>query len=259
MQLFSGLVHMISSKWSKLEVKGPSRKKYKKSARNTKTAGENPIYCRKKSKNFRKKFKKIRKKSKQIRKKYEISGRNEKKTFWKNECLTVKPVIVYTKAFRLVIGSMWQSVERYCAERTHHVLYFWKAGALRISNIILKGMSGASSGACLGQHLGHIVNNGQQSEVPHASVMPLFCHQWISNSSFCFRDMTIRIFCDGAGVGEEELRILVFGKRQTGRVNQSDTQQAVFRPDRRTDISLSVQSNNLNFERFVFYKQHSVN
>ena len=148
---------------------------------------------------------------------------------------------------------------RYSAERTHHVLYFWKAGALRISNIILKGMSGASSGACLGQHLGHIVNNGQQSEVPHASVMPLFCHQWISNSSFCFRDMTIRIFCDGAGVGEEELRILVFGKRQTGRVNQSDTQQAVFRPDRRTDISLSVQSNNLNFERFVFYKQHSVN
>ena len=71
-------------------------------------------------------------------------------------------------------------------------------------------------GACLGQHLGHIVNNGQQSEVLHASVMPLFCHQWISNSSFCFRDMTIRIFCDGAGVGEEELRILVFGKRQTG-------------------------------------------
>ena len=67
--------------------------------------------------------------------------------------------------------------------------------------------------------------------------------------------MTIRIFGDGAGVGEEELRILVFGKRQTGRVNQSDTQQAVFRPDRRTDISLSVQSNNLNFERFVFYKQ----
>ena len=58
MQLFSGLVHMISSIWSKLEVKGPSRKKYKKSARNTKTAGENPIYCRKKSKNFRKKFKK---------------------------------------------------------------------------------------------------------------------------------------------------------------------------------------------------------
>ena len=27
-----------------------------------------------------------------------------------------------------------------------------------------------SSGACLGQHLGHIVNNGQQSAVLHASV-----------------------------------------------------------------------------------------
>ena len=31
-----------------------------------------------------------------------------------------------------------------------------------------------SSGACLGQHLGHIVNNGQQSAVLHASVMPFF-------------------------------------------------------------------------------------
>ena len=29
-----------------------------------------------------------------------------------------------------------------------------------------------SSGACLAQHLGHIVNNGQQSAVLHASVMP---------------------------------------------------------------------------------------
>ena len=26
---------------------------------------------------------------------------------------------------------------RYCAEKTHHVLYFWKAGASRISNMIL--------------------------------------------------------------------------------------------------------------------------
>ena len=37
---------------------------------------------------------------------------------------------------------------------------------------IIWGMSGASSGACLGQHLGHIDNNGQQSAVLHASVMP---------------------------------------------------------------------------------------
>ena len=28
---------------------------------------------------------------------------------------------------------------RYSAEKTHHVLYFWKAGALRISNMILRG------------------------------------------------------------------------------------------------------------------------
>ena len=33
-------------------------------------------------------------------------------------------------------------------------------------------MSEASSGACLEQHLGHIVNNGRQSAVLHASVMP---------------------------------------------------------------------------------------
>ena len=33
------------------------------------------------------------------------------------------------------------------------------------------------SGACLGQHLGHIANNGQQSAGLHASVMPfLFWH-----------------------------------------------------------------------------------
>ena len=31
-----------------------------------------------------------------------------------------------------------------------------------------------ASEACLGQHLGHIVNNGQQSAVLHASVMPFF-------------------------------------------------------------------------------------
>ena len=30
------------------------------------------------------------------------------------------------------------------------------------------------SGACLGQHLGHIVNDGQQSAMLHASVMPFF-------------------------------------------------------------------------------------
>ena len=72
----------------------------------------------------------------------------------------------------------------------HPLLTTWKAGALRISNMILilklastgasagacrgiiLGMSGASSGACLGQHLGHIVNSGQQSAVLHASVMP---------------------------------------------------------------------------------------
>ena len=45
-----------------------------------------------------------------------------------------------------------------------------------MSGGIIWGMSGASSGACLGhylgQHLGHIVNNGQQSALLHASVMP---------------------------------------------------------------------------------------
>ena len=71
---------------------------------------------------------------------------------------------------------------RYSAEKTHHVLYFRKAGASRISNMILRGMSGASigasSGACLGHHLGHVWamlstmdNNGQQFAVLHASVM----------------------------------------------------------------------------------------
>ena len=53
--------------------------------------------------------------------------------------------------------------------------------------MILRGMSGEStwasswgmsdrvlSGACLAQHLGHIVNNGQQSVVLHASVLPFF-------------------------------------------------------------------------------------
>ena len=39
-----------------------------------------------------------------------------------------------------------------------------------VDNNIIWGMSGA----CLGQHLGHIVNNGQQSAVQHASVMPFF-------------------------------------------------------------------------------------
>ena len=33
-------------------------------------------------------------------------------------------------------------------------------------------MSDASSGACLVQHLGRIINNGQQSTVLHASVTP---------------------------------------------------------------------------------------
>ena len=32
----------------------------------------------------------------------------------------------------------------------------------------------SASGACLRQHLGHIVSNGQQSAVLHASVMPFF-------------------------------------------------------------------------------------
>ena len=39
-----------------------------------------------------------------------------------------------------------------------------------VDNNIIWGMSGA----CLGQHLGHIVNNGQQSAVLHASMMPFF-------------------------------------------------------------------------------------
>ena len=34
------------------------------------------------------------------------------------------------------------------------------------------GIIWGMSGACLEQHLGHIVNNGQQSAVLHASVMP---------------------------------------------------------------------------------------
>ena len=38
-------------------------------------------------------------------------------------------------------------------------------------------MSEASSGACLEQHLGHIVNNGRQSAVLHASVMPFLAPQ----------------------------------------------------------------------------------
>ena len=49
---------------------------------------------------------------------------------------------------------------RYSAENTHHVLYL-KAGASRLSNMILRGMSGEStgpsSGACLGHHLGHVL------------------------------------------------------------------------------------------------------
>ena len=36
------------------------------------------------------------------------------------------------------------------------------------------GIIWGMSGACLGQHLGHIVNNGQQSAVLHASVMLFF-------------------------------------------------------------------------------------
>ena len=34
---------------------------------------------------------------------------------------------------------------RYSAKKTNHVLYFWKACALRISNMILRGMSGSST------------------------------------------------------------------------------------------------------------------
>ena len=32
-------------------------------------------------------------------------------------------------------------------------------------------------GVCLGQHLGHIINNGRQSAVLHASVMPFFSRE----------------------------------------------------------------------------------
>ena len=39
---------------------------------------------------------------------------------------------------------------RYSAKKTPDVLYFWKACTLRISNMIPRGMSGESSGACLG-------------------------------------------------------------------------------------------------------------
>ena len=47
---------------------------------------------------------------------------------------------------------------------------------------IIWGMSGASSGTCLRQHLGNIVNNGQQFAVLHASVMPFLqdVHQEVS-------------------------------------------------------------------------------
>ena len=42
------------------------------------------------------------------------------------------------------------------------------------------------SGACLGKHLGHIVNNEQQSAVLHASVMPFFIPvQYILEDSLC--------------------------------------------------------------------------
>ena len=44
---------------------------------------------------------------------------------------------------------------RYSAEKTHDVLYFWKVGALRISNMILRDISGVSTGATMG-------NNGQE-------------------------------------------------------------------------------------------------
>ena len=41
------------------------------------------------------------------------------------------------------------------------------------------------SGACLGQHLGHIVNNGEQSAMLHASVMPVFTLLlWYIDTSF---------------------------------------------------------------------------
>ena len=46
-----------------------------------------------------------------------------------------------------------------------------------VDNNIIGGMPGA----CQGQHLGHIVNNGQQSAVLHASLMPFFVYNF-----FCY-------------------------------------------------------------------------
>ena len=51
-------------------------------------------------------------------------------------------------------------------------------------SLLIWGMSGASSGACLGQHLGHIVNNGQQSAVLHASVMQFLIKMVLCNKHF---------------------------------------------------------------------------
>ena len=63
----------------------------------------------------------------------------------------------------------------YSAEKIHHMLYFWKAGTLRILNLIQRGMSGeptwqqwAAMGnnwyqwATMGQQLVQMGNNGQQ-------------------------------------------------------------------------------------------------
>ena len=46
------------------------------------------------------------------------------------------------------------STARYSAEKTHHVLYFWKAAALRISNMILRGDYLVSTWGNLGEILG---------------------------------------------------------------------------------------------------------
>ena len=124
---------------------------------------------------------------------------------------------------------------RYSTEKTQHVLYFLKPVALRISNMILRGMSGtssgaclghhlgyvrgmsgASSGACLGQHLGHIPTMdkiGQQSAVLHASVMPWFMfenlprdgQQWTTiRGATCISDAVLILTMAGTPATERQ-------------------------------------------------------
>ena len=87
---------------------------------------------------------------------------------------------------------------RYSAEKTHHVLYFWKAGALRISNMILRGMSGASTGACLGHLLGSVwgIIWGMSGATSGSCVGHYLGHVWDSlRYPWCYIHLWCRFFC----------------------------------------------------------------